>query len=224
MVQVQLAHAIQRSARRYVDEKDAIQPGEKVWLFTSKPSADRKLAIPYAGKIPMWFYRRWRRFKQHFSRPEAYEATQVPRAPVPHEYLALNEIEGPPLPRCNRAVSNVYPALPAKSSSAYSNDPRVAAYTVHGHRVTAKGPSGDTQYAAWKQQATPKQTSLHLAPPKPEATPPAADARPTLAVSTMEPPVTATSLGLPPHHSTGLQQPDDIFPKGPIGDVMKHHR
>ena len=49
MVQVQLAWALQRSARRYGDEKDAVQPGEKVWLFTSKPSADRKLAIPYTG-------------------------------------------------------------------------------------------------------------------------------------------------------------------------------
>ena len=49
MVQVQLARALQRSARRYGDEKDAIQPGEKVWLFTSKPAADRKLAIPCTG-------------------------------------------------------------------------------------------------------------------------------------------------------------------------------
>ena len=48
-VQVQLALALQHTSRRYGDEKDAIQPGEKVWLFTSRPSADRKLAIPYSG-------------------------------------------------------------------------------------------------------------------------------------------------------------------------------
>ena len=48
-VQTQLARAIQRSSRRYGNERDAIQVGEKVWLFTSKPSADRKLAIPYTG-------------------------------------------------------------------------------------------------------------------------------------------------------------------------------
>ena len=48
-VQVQLARALQRTSRRYGNEKDAIQPGEKVWLFTSRPSADRKLAIPYSG-------------------------------------------------------------------------------------------------------------------------------------------------------------------------------
>ena len=48
-VQVQLACALQRTSRRYGDEKDAIQPGEKVWLFTSKPAADWKLAIPYSG-------------------------------------------------------------------------------------------------------------------------------------------------------------------------------
>ena len=48
-VQVQLAHALQRTSRRYGNEKDAIQPGEKVWLFTSRPSADQKLVIPYSG-------------------------------------------------------------------------------------------------------------------------------------------------------------------------------
>ena len=48
-VQVQLTRAIQRTSRRYGDEKDAIQLGEKVWLFTSRPSADRKLMIPYTG-------------------------------------------------------------------------------------------------------------------------------------------------------------------------------
>ena len=48
-VQEHLGRAIQRSARRYGDEKDAIQTGEKVWLFTSKPAADRKLAIPLTG-------------------------------------------------------------------------------------------------------------------------------------------------------------------------------
>ena len=49
-VQVQLARTIKRTSRRYGDEKDAIQPGEKVWLFTSKPSVDRKLTIPYTGQ------------------------------------------------------------------------------------------------------------------------------------------------------------------------------
>ena len=48
-MQVQLARALQRTSRRYGDEKDAIQPGERVWLFTSKLAADRKLAIPYSG-------------------------------------------------------------------------------------------------------------------------------------------------------------------------------
>ena len=48
-VQAQLACALQRTSRRYENKKDAIQPGEKVWLFMSRPSADRKLAIPYSG-------------------------------------------------------------------------------------------------------------------------------------------------------------------------------
>ena len=48
-VQVQLARVLQRTSRKYGDEKDVIQPGEKVWLVMSRPSADRKLAIPYLG-------------------------------------------------------------------------------------------------------------------------------------------------------------------------------
>ena len=48
-VQEHLGRAIMRTARRYGDEQDAIQPGELVWLFTSQPSADRKLAIPFTG-------------------------------------------------------------------------------------------------------------------------------------------------------------------------------
>ena len=56
VVQAQLGRALQRTSRRYGDEKDAIQPGERVWLFTSKPAADRKLAIPYSGP--------WRVIKQ----------------------------------------------------------------------------------------------------------------------------------------------------------------
>ena len=48
-VQIQLGRALQRTSRRYGDKRDAIQPGERVWLFTSKPAANRKLAIPYSG-------------------------------------------------------------------------------------------------------------------------------------------------------------------------------
>ena len=55
-VQVQLAGALQCTCRRCGDEKEAIQLGEKVWLFTSNPSADRKLEIPYT--------RPWRVTKQ----------------------------------------------------------------------------------------------------------------------------------------------------------------
>ena len=52
MVQVQLAHITVKFSVALDDmgmRKTPIQPGEKVWLFTSKPSADRKLAIPYTG-------------------------------------------------------------------------------------------------------------------------------------------------------------------------------
>ena len=67
VVQVQLTCALQRTSRRYGDEKDAIQPGEKVWLFTSKPAADRKLAIPYSGP---WRVTRQLTGTLHTIRPE----------------------------------------------------------------------------------------------------------------------------------------------------------
>ena len=41
VVQENLGRALQRTARRYGDEKDAIQPGERVWLFTGRASTDR---------------------------------------------------------------------------------------------------------------------------------------------------------------------------------------
>ena len=55
---------------------------------------------------------RWRRFKQHLSQADGREAAQAPPITAPHEYLALNEVEMPPLPRRNLVRSSVYPELP----------------------------------------------------------------------------------------------------------------
>ena len=98
---------------------------------------------PAQNVFPMRFYRRWRQFKQQVARPSTAETTQGPPNNAPHEYLAINEIKGPPLPRSNRAVSSVYLPLPAKSSSMYSNNPR-ALYADPDRRRPSVGPTRET--------------------------------------------------------------------------------
>ena len=57
-------------------------------------------------------------------------------APVQHEYLAIRADYGPLLPQLNRAVSNVYPSLPAsKTSVTYSNDRQAAVYAAKDRRA-----------------------------------------------------------------------------------------
>ena len=117
---------------------------------------------PVQNVFPMRFYRRWRQFKQQVVRQKTSNATRGPPTTTP-EYLAINKVEGPPLPRCNRAISNIYPPLPAKSSSSYSNNPRVM-YATHDHQMTTTEPPVQ-QTAA---RAAPRRTSLHLNDPQPE--------------------------------------------------------
>ena len=172
---------------------------------------------PGQDVFPMRFYHRWRCFKQHFSCHEAYEPTRTPRAPVPHEYLAITEEEVPPLPRRNRAISNIYPSLPTSKSSTYCNDPWTATYTFHDHLVTIEAPAEDMARNA------PKRVSLRFADTKLDATPPASNARPSPVAPAAVPPLATLSLiGLPAPWSGGPQRsPNDIFPEGPIEDVMR---
>ena len=45
----------------------------------------------------MRFYRRWTQFKQQVARTPTAEMTRGPPNNALNEYLAINEIEGPPL-------------------------------------------------------------------------------------------------------------------------------
>ena len=95
-----------------------------------------------------------------------------------HDYLALNEIEGPPLPCRNRAVSNVYPPLPAKSTSFYSNDPR-AEFVVQDPRPAAGQASGAALYMTQNPAIAPGAATCPMTAPTGQSsrgTPPAADA------------------------------------------------
>ena len=134
---------------------------------------------PVQNFFPMRFYRRWRQFKQQVICPKTSKVARGPRIDIPHEYLAINEVEGPLLLRCNRTVSNVYPPLPAKSSSSYSNDPQTL-YVDQGHKMTTTSPPREALYTARVQlaaaRAAPRCTSF-LHDPQSGMTPPAADAR-----------------------------------------------
>ena len=99
----------------------------------------------------------------------------------------------------------------------YCNDTWTATYTVHDRRVTIETPAQDMA------RNTPKIVSLRVADIKADAMPLAADARPSpvtpVAVHHWHQPrrVAGTMAG-GPHRST-----NDIFPEGPIGDVMRQH-
>ena len=139
----------------------------------------------------------------------------------PHDYLALDEIEVPPLPRRNRAVANIYPPLPAKPASLYSNDPR-GEYAVPNNRPTAikraDVTTADTRHLTTTLGTQPNPVSTNLDQPS-TGTPPAADTRVT---SNVAPRTAPSAGGLPTSPATANQLPtDDLFPKGPIGDVMR---
>ena len=180
---------------------------------------------PARNLFPMRFYRRWRRSKPPTDPTTTPETTRDDSEDHPHEYLAIHEVGRPPLPRRNRAVSNVYPPLPAKSSSTYSNDPRTL-YAEPGRRAAPTRPLGEKLYSVRDLRPVgrlTKRTSLLLDPPT-EATLPASDALPP--GTSMAPPSMAANLvGLPEHRPTATpRSPGAIFPTGPIGDVMKRAR
>ena len=150
---------------------------------------------PGRNVFPMRFYRRWRRFRQAHSEQSSGTPDRRP-ARAPHDYLALDEIEGPPLPRRNRALANIYPPLPAKSTSLYSNEPR-AEYAVPSNRPPAvkraEVAPNDTRHLTTTLGVPPRLTFANIDQSSP-GTPPAADAR---ATSTVAPPATANDIGLP---------------------------
>ena len=149
-----------------------------------------------------------------------HESTRAPRAPAAHEYLAITEEEVPPLRRRNRGIFNVYPSLPMSKSSTYCNDTWTATYTVHDRQVTIETPAEDMA------RNTPKRVSLRVADIKADATPPAADTRPSPVTPVAVPPLATTGLfGLPVPRAGGPQRStNDIFPEGPIEVVMRQHR
>ena len=176
---------------------------------------------PGQDVFPMRFYRWWRRFKQHLSQSGGHETTRAPPVTVPHEYLALNEVELPQLPRRNQTRSNVYPMLPSpKHTPVEDEGPPVVAFVTPERQA----PAGE---ALPCQQ--PLSTDLHPGPGPIQPplvissdpiglTPPAADVCPAVAPLPSAAPAVADGLvGLPTPRAGGLfRSPEDTFPKGPI--------
>ena len=173
----------------------------------------------------MSFYRRWQRFKHRVASPTTQEATRTSSNNAPHEYLAIDEVGGPPLPRRNRTVSNVYPPLPANPSLMYNNDPQ-AFYADPERQTTSARLPRETLYSTRTQRSAEKVTNCASLLPSSqlETTPPAANAR-TFQAAAVLPSIAANLVGLPQHQpSVAPRSPGAIFPTGPIGEVMKQNR
>ena len=161
----------------------------------------------------MRFYRRWRRFKQHLSQTGGREGPQAPPRPLPHEYLAMDEIELPSLPKRNPARAGAYPELPSfRSASDNQGGPSRGHYARPERR--AEGVSMCQRDS--DSEVSPPPT------PAPNAMAPAA-----LSVQ-MAPPATTTSAGNRglvglhnPRAGSAFRPLEDTFPKGPIGEVMR---
>ena len=181
---------------------------------------------PGQGVFPMHFYRRWRRFKQHFSQADGREAARAPPLTAPHEYLALNEVEMPPLPRRNMVRSSVYPELPPlKHTPGDTDGPSTANYARPERWPTAGEtlPCQQMLGADVSSQSRPSPTAVATAGDLVRTTPPAAVAPQVSAPSTSVTSVGTEGLVGPPNPrlSGVFRPPEDTFPKGPIGEVMK---
>ena len=168
---------------------------------------------PGQDVFPMRFYRRWRRFKQHFAPedphrgrtplppPRDYEPLR-PRVPLQHDYLTVHE-EKPPLPS-----RNMYPPLPSSdrstaSSAEKSKDRQAQVYQSAAHAAS---------YAVGKRLS---------AGPTSRTAPPAADSRTVATTSGSAIPL-ATIRAPEADRSRSRGTPDVLLPTGVIGETIKH--
>ena len=170
---------------------------------------------PGQGVFPMRFYRRWRRCKQHLSQTEDREIAQAPPCTAPHEYLALDEVEMPSLPRHNPDQTRIYPGLPpSKPTLPDLEEPSLAPYTRPKRQSTA------TESLPGQPKPDP---DISLSPVTAQVTVASAGGQ----VKTMSPAATTSAgneglVGLPNPRTSGiLRTPEDTFPRGPIGEVMR---
>ena len=181
---------------------------------------------PGQGVFPMRFYRQWRSFKQHLSQAGGQEATRVPPLTAPHEYLALNEVEMLPLPRHNPVRSSVYPELPPLKHTLGDRDgPSTANYARPDRRPAAEEalPCQAKHGANMSLPSRTSPTAVATEEDLVKTTTPTAIA-PQANIPSTAVPSTGTEglVGLPnPRLSGILWSPEDTFPKGPIGEVMK---
>ena len=137
-------------------------------------------------------------------------------------------MEIPQLPRRNRTQSNVYPVLPhQKPTSVYNEGSPVVAYTAPERRAPAEEALPRHQPLATDLHLGSRPTQLPLVTNQDpvDSMPPAADVRPVVSFTTLDNPCDNKRSGwFTCPRSGGLSRsPEDTFPKGPIGDVMKTH-
>ena len=181
---------------------------------------------PGQGVFPMRFYHRWRRFKQHLSKADGREAAQAPPLTAPHEYLALNEVEMPPLPRSNPVRTSVYPELPPLKYTPGDLDGTPPANYARPERrpaVEESIPCQTKMGADVSSRIGPSPAAVANAEDLVKTMPPAAVApRVNTSSTTVTSVGTEGLVGLPnPRLSGILRPPEDTFPKGPIGEIMK---
>ena len=163
--------------------------------------------------FPCGFTAGGERFKQHLSQTGGREEPQAPPCPLPHEYLAMNKVELPSLPKCNPVQPGVYPELPSfKSVSDDQGGPSRGHYARPGRRATEVAPR-------------PPDSDSEVSPPPTPAPTTVAPAQPPVLMA----PLAATTstgsgslVGLPnPRGGSTFRLLEDTFPKGPIGKVMR---
>ena len=167
---------------------------------------------PGQDVFPMRFYRRWRRFKQHLSSNGKGETPRVPPRPLPHEYLMMEEVRAPTLPRRNLGRPGVYPELPHTTTEADA----------------VKRPSSD-QYAKpgclTERAPCLSESDSEVSPPQ---TPRPNPVVPEVRLERMIPPGAAPAaeseglVGLPNPRRDGAFRPvENTFPQGPIGAILQ---
>ena len=167
---------------------------------------------PGQDVFPMRFYRRWRRFKQHLSSNGKGETPRVPPRPLPHEYLMMEEVRAPTLPRRNLGRPGVYPELPHTTTEADAvKRPSPDRYAKPG-RLAERAPC----LSESDSEVSPPQT------PRPNPV------VPEVRLERMIPPGAAPAaeneglVGLPNPRRDGAFRPvENTFPQGPIGAILQ---
>ena len=167
---------------------------------------------PGQDVFSMRFYRWWRHFKQHLSPTGKGETPRAPPRPLPHEYLMMEDVQAPTLPRRNPGRPGVYPELPLTPPETNTvKRPSPNRYAKPG-RLTERAPCLSQSDSEVSTPSTPRSNPVvpevrmeRVIPPRDA---PAAD--------------NEGLVGLPNPRREGAFRPvENTFPQGPIGAILQ---